>query len=130
MRSVALARDIHPAFVRPGRGVIWKMKEDLSAPYPGYGLGAMDAFDGYVAFRMLDEQALAPEIAQMCVLMERDCSATRKSTSKATARFTRCRLRLKSTYRVAERRGGANEPARSGGSHDHQGISVAGSDKE
>ena len=29
-RGVALARDIHPAFVRPGRGVIWKMKEDLS----------------------------------------------------------------------------------------------------
>jgi hypothetical protein len=71
-RGVALARDIHPAFVRPGRGVIWKMKEDLSAPYPGYGLGAMDAYDGYVAYRMLDEEALAPEIAQMRDLMERD----------------------------------------------------------
>jgi hypothetical protein len=71
-RGVALARDIHPAFVRPGRGVIWKMKEDLSGPYPGYGLGAMDAYDGYVAYRMLDEEALAPEIAQMRDLMERD----------------------------------------------------------
>ena len=71
-RGIALARDIHPAFVRPGRGIIWKMKEDLSAPYPGYGLGAMDAYDGYVAYRMLDEEALAPEIAQMRDLMERD----------------------------------------------------------
>ena len=71
-RGVALARDIHPAFVRPGRGVIWKMKEDLSGPYPGYGLGAMDAYDGYIAYRMLDEEALAPEIAQMRDLMERD----------------------------------------------------------
>jgi hypothetical protein len=71
-RGIALARAIHPAFVIPGRGVLWKMKEDLSGPYPGYGLGAMDAYDGYVAYRMLDEDALAPEIAEMHALMERD----------------------------------------------------------
>jgi hypothetical protein len=71
-RGIALARDIHPAFVLPGRGVIWKMKEDLNGPYPGYGLGAMDAYDGYVAYRMLDEEALAPEIAEMRDLIERD----------------------------------------------------------
>ena len=70
-RGIALARDIHPAFMIPGRGVIWKMKEDLSGPYPGHGLGAMDAYDGYVAYRMLDGNALAPEIAQMQDLMER-----------------------------------------------------------
>src|SRR3954470_7816528 len=29
-RGIALARDIHSAFVIPGRGVIWKMTEDLS----------------------------------------------------------------------------------------------------
>src|SRR3954464_5594297 len=34
--GIALARDIHQAFVIPGHGVIWKMKEDLSGPYPGY----------------------------------------------------------------------------------------------
>src|SRR5687768_7947216 len=34
-RGVAIARDIHPAFVLPGTGVVWKMQEDLSAPYPG-----------------------------------------------------------------------------------------------
>ena len=42
-------------FVLPGRGVLWKMAEDLSGPYPGYGFGALDAFDGYVSYRMLDE---------------------------------------------------------------------------
>jgi hypothetical protein len=45
-KGVDLAHQIHPAFVRPGRGVVWKMKEDLSAPYPGFGFGALDAFDG------------------------------------------------------------------------------------
>src|SRR4051794_35512698 len=70
--GIALARDIHQAFVIPGHGVIWKMKEDLSGPYPGYGLGAMDAYDGYVSYRMLDEKALAPEIGEMRTLIERD----------------------------------------------------------
>src|SRR5437868_12296390 len=47
-RALVLARDIHRAFVVRGTGVIWKMAEDLSRPYPGTGLGAMDAYDGYV----------------------------------------------------------------------------------
>ncbi len=67
--GVELARQIHPAFVLPGRGVIWKMKEDLSGPYPGYGFGALDAFDGYVSYRLLDEAALAPQIAEMRLLV-------------------------------------------------------------
>ena len=46
------------------------MKEDLSAPYPGYGFGALDAFDGYVSYRCLDEHALAREIAEMRVLID------------------------------------------------------------
>ena len=70
-KGIRLAKDIHPAFVVPGRGVIWKMAEDLSAPYPGYGPGAMDPFDGYVSYRLLDEQALAPEIAGMQALIDR-----------------------------------------------------------
>jgi hypothetical protein len=69
-RGVALVREVHSAFVLPGRGVIWKMEEDLGAPYPGYGLGAMDAFDGYVSYRLLDEAALAPEIAEMKALID------------------------------------------------------------
>ena len=69
-KGVALVRQIHRAFVVPGRGVIWKMQEDLSAPYPGYGFGALDAFDGYVSYRCLDEQALAGEIADMRALID------------------------------------------------------------
>ena len=69
-QGVALARDIHAPFVVPGRGVIWKMQEDLSGPYPGYGFGALDAFDGYVSYRLIDEEALAPEIAEMKALID------------------------------------------------------------
>lgn len=69
--GVEIVRQIHGAFVRPGRGVIWKMNEDLSGPYPGYGFGALDAFDGYVSYRLLDEIALADEIAEMRALVER-----------------------------------------------------------
>lgn len=38
-KGIAIAKAIHPAFVLPGRGVIWKMEEDLSKSYPGCGLG-------------------------------------------------------------------------------------------
>jgi hypothetical protein len=71
-RGIALARDIHKAFVKAGRGVLWKMKEDLSGPYPGYGYGALDSFNGYVAYHALDERALASEIGEMRELIERD----------------------------------------------------------
>ena len=68
--GIDLVRQIHEPFVRPGRGVIWKMKEDLSGPYPGYGFGGLDAFDGYVSYRLLDEAALADEIEDMRQLIE------------------------------------------------------------
>ncbi len=64
-KGIDLVREVHSAFVLPGRGVVWKMQEDLSAPYPGFGLGAMDAFDGYVSYRLLGEAELAAEIAEM-----------------------------------------------------------------
>jgi hypothetical protein len=69
-QGVPLARQIHDPFVVPGRGVIWKMQEDLSGPYPGYGFGALDAFDGYVSYRLLDEQSLSREIAEMRSLID------------------------------------------------------------
>ncbi|MCK1743690.1 hypothetical protein IVA80_23280 [Bradyrhizobium sp. 139] len=69
-RGIALARDIHRAFVIPGRGVVWKMEEDLSGPYPGYGLGAMDAYDGYISYRLLDSDVLRPETAEMSIIIE------------------------------------------------------------
>ena len=68
-KAVALARDIHPAFVRPGVGVIWKMREDLSGPYPGYGFGALDPFHGLVVYQLLDPAALSAEIAEMQTLV-------------------------------------------------------------
>ncbi len=70
-KGIDLVHQIHDAFILPGRGVLWKMKEDLSGPYPGFGLGALDAFDGYVSYRMLDEKGLAREIADMRGLIDR-----------------------------------------------------------
>jgi hypothetical protein len=70
-KGISVAKDVHRPFVLPGRGVVWKMEEDLSGPYPGYGFGAMDAFDGYVSYRLLSETELAGEIADMRTIMER-----------------------------------------------------------
>jgi hypothetical protein len=70
-KGVELVRQIHDAFIVPGRGVVWKMNEDLSGPYPGYGFGALDAFDGYVSYRLLDEKALSREIADLRLLLDR-----------------------------------------------------------
>jgi hypothetical protein len=69
-KGVDLVRQVHGAFVIPQRGVLWKMQEDLRNPYPGYGFGALDAFDGYVSYRLLDESALSREIAEMRVLID------------------------------------------------------------
>lgn len=69
-KGIAIAKAIHRPFVRPELGVIWKMTEDLSAPYPGYGFGAMDAFDGYVSYRLLGDAELADEIAEMRELID------------------------------------------------------------
>ncbi|MBP1732153.1 MAG: hypothetical protein H6Q55_2582 [Deltaproteobacteria bacterium] len=70
-RAVELVRQIHPAFVLPGVGVVWKMLEDLSGPYPGYGLGGLDHFHGYVVYCEIDPVELAPEISDMKALVER-----------------------------------------------------------
>jgi hypothetical protein len=70
-RALALVRDIHPRFVIPGAGVVWKMREDLSGPYPGFGFGAIDPYHGYVVYRLLDEEALAAEIGELEALMRR-----------------------------------------------------------
>jgi hypothetical protein len=73
-KGIDLVHQIHDAFLVPGRGVIWKMNEDLSAPYPGYGFGALDAFDGYIAYRALDEMELEREIGDMRRLIEGSAS--------------------------------------------------------
>jgi hypothetical protein len=73
-KGVELVRQIHDRFVLPNRGVVWKMNEDLSAPYPGYGFGALDAFDGYVSYRLLAEKTLSREIADMRLLIDRSAA--------------------------------------------------------
>jgi len=75
LAGIELARDIHAAFFVPGRGVWWKMREDLSGPYPGYGFGGLDAFDGYVSYRLLDEKALARQTSEMRQLIDKSSPA-------------------------------------------------------
>lgn len=69
-KGIDLVRQIHEPFLIRGQGVIWKMMEDLSAPYPGFGLGALDAFGGYVAYNLLDRETLVSEIADMREIIE------------------------------------------------------------
>jgi hypothetical protein len=69
-RAIELVRETHDAFVVPGRGVWWKMREDLSGPYPGYGFGALDAFDGWSVYRLLAPNQLASEATAMSRLIE------------------------------------------------------------
>src|SRR5262249_10555529 len=69
-RAISLARSIHRAFVVPGSGVFWKMTDDLSSPYPGSGFGKIDALNGYAVYRLLDENELAGEIADMRALVD------------------------------------------------------------
>jgi hypothetical protein len=71
--AVELVKQIHPSFVIKGVGVIWKMKEDLSGPYPGYGLGAMDQFEGYVIYRLIDggSGVLKEEIEELKELVDK-----------------------------------------------------------
>ncbi len=70
-QAINLVRDIHPHFVKPGVGVIWKMKEDLSGMYPGYGYGALDPFHGYVVYRLLAPEELESEIQDMKKLVKK-----------------------------------------------------------
>lgn len=76
-RALKLIRDIHEPFVKPGVGVVWKMEEDLSRPYPGYGLGAIDPYHGYVVYRLVNDKALASEIAVLREMVDRDYQSLR-----------------------------------------------------
>lgn len=80
-KAVDIVRQIHDPFVVPGVGVHWKMAEDLTGPYLGYGLGALDAFDGYVSYRLINDtlggDPLAREIGQMRDLIDRQWGGLR-----------------------------------------------------
>ncbi len=73
-KAIDLVRQIHAPFVVRGHGVYWKMEDDLSAPCAGIGFGALDAFGGYVAYRQLDCELLAGEIADMRSLIEQSAA--------------------------------------------------------
>jgi hypothetical protein len=70
-KGIELARAIHPRFVMPNVGVVWMMREDLSGPYPGFGLGALDAFHGLVVYSELAPDDLRKEVVEMGDLVER-----------------------------------------------------------
>jgi hypothetical protein len=77
--AIRLVKEIHPVFVIPGQGVIWKMQEDLRGPDPLSGWGGLDPFHGYVVYRLLDDVGLEHEIDEMHELMQlsyRDLSIT------------------------------------------------------
>jgi hypothetical protein len=64
-RALALIREIHAPFVRPGAGIIAGMEEDLSRPLPGSGPGLLEVFLGLAVYRQVGAEALAPEIEEL-----------------------------------------------------------------
>ena len=69
-KSISLIKDIHPKFVIAKKGVCWKMAEDLSAPYPGYGMGGLDFYDGYTMYNLIDPVALSSQIGDMQTIID------------------------------------------------------------
>lgn len=64
-RALALVREIHAPFVRPGAGIIPRMEEDLSRPFAGSGPGLLEVFMGLAVYRQVGEEALRPEIEEL-----------------------------------------------------------------
>ncbi len=65
LRALSLVREIHAPFVRPPSGIIARMDEDLSDPFPGSGPGKLEVFLGLAVYRQLGTAALGPEIEEM-----------------------------------------------------------------
>lgn len=70
--AVQLAKDVHPHFFVPNIGMIWKMEEDLSKPYRGYGFGGLDSYDAFVTYRVLDPEILKREISDVWTIVSQD----------------------------------------------------------
>ncbi len=66
-RGIDLVREVHAPFLSSGRGIWWKMREDLSGPETGFGLGALDPFQALAVYRSLDRGSgrLATEIGEI-----------------------------------------------------------------
>lgn len=72
-QAVALAKAIHPRFFLNRESdqprMVWKMAMDLSVPLVS-SEGNLDAMDGFVVFRLLQETAIAMEAAEPSLLAE------------------------------------------------------------
>ncbi|MGW8267073.1 MAG: hypothetical protein ACWGSQ_11945 [Longimicrobiales bacterium] len=64
-RALALVREIHSPFVRPRAGIISRMEENLTAPFPGSDSARLEVFLGLAVYRQLDRTALSPEIEEL-----------------------------------------------------------------
>jgi hypothetical protein len=74
-RGVELVNAVHDSFLMPNRGIWWKMSDELQRPEERWGFGPLDPALGLVTYRLLDEDALARQIAQLSDLVERDLPA-------------------------------------------------------
>ncbi len=70
-RALALVREIHAPFVRPGVGIFSRMDEDLKKPFPGSGPGKLEVFLALAVYRQLGPDALRPEIEELEGMVER-----------------------------------------------------------
>ncbi|KAL9648011.1 hypothetical protein ABK040_012029 [Willaertia magna] len=70
-KAVQIIKDIHPHFLNKPYGLYWKMVEDLSTVYPGFGIGGLDHYKGYVVYRLIDPIALSSEINDLREIVER-----------------------------------------------------------
>ncbi len=64
-RALALIREIHAPFVRPGVGIIARMDEELKRPFPDSGPGKLEVFLALAVYRQVGLEALRPEIDEL-----------------------------------------------------------------
>ncbi len=72
-RALALVREIHAPFVRPGTGVFSRMTEDLRRPDPEAVQGTLEVFMGLAVYRQLDADALHLEIRELEAMLGDTC---------------------------------------------------------
>jgi hypothetical protein len=70
-RALALVREIHAPFVRPGVGIFSRMDEDLKRPFPGSGPAKLEVFLALAVYRQLGPDTLRPEIEELEGMVER-----------------------------------------------------------
>lgn len=74
-RALALVREVHAPFVRPGAGIIARMEEDLSRPFPGSGAGKLEIFLALAVYQQVGPEALRPEIEEIQGMVQKTCKS-------------------------------------------------------